>query len=241
MGGERVGEPASQPQLLRGDAVGSRLVDVDPTQFDVRDPAGQALRGHLDQVEGRRPEEQELPGPEARPTVVVNDAAQGGEQLGDAVDLVQDHQVGGLVPQVGVRIVEAATVGRPLQVEVGGAPRPAVSEFARQRRLADLPWTQEHRGSRRADSTPEFLRLEPLDHHANLTSHIRFASVSGVWQRGVFTSGTGRACSGAARGCECGRRRSPNGASTSHLLQHSNVAVGVTAQVMSPAMSMGPG
>ena len=65
--------------------------------------------------------------------------------------------------EVGVRIVEAATVGRPLQVEVGGAPRPAVSEFARQRRLADLPWTQEHRGSRRADSTPEFLRLEPLD------------------------------------------------------------------------------
>ena len=69
------------------------------------------------------------------------------EQARHAVDLVKDHQLVALGAQKGIGIVQAESVGRPLQVQVDRALRPGLGQRQSQGGLAHLARPeQDHRG-----------------------------------------------------------------------------------------------
>lgn len=81
---------------------------------------------------------------QASHTIRIDHTAKHIEQFRRSVDLVEYHELGSLCPQEGVGIVEAAPVGRSLQVEVDRSTWPVRRDGMRQRRLAYLAWSQEY-------------------------------------------------------------------------------------------------
>ena len=62
------------------------------------------------------------------------------------MDLVHDHELSGLRAQVPVGVLEPASVSRALEVEIHRLSPAPSCDLMRQRRLADLPWTEQNHG-----------------------------------------------------------------------------------------------
>ena len=68
------------------------------------------------------------------------------------MDLVDDHQLAGLGAQVGVRVVEAPEVGRPLRVKIHGGVSQAPGNLQCERGLAYLSRAEQDDGRYLAES-----------------------------------------------------------------------------------------
>ena len=144
-------ESASNPQphlvALR------QLADVQRTEIQVRDAAGEALSRLPQEIHRGRAEQQELPRGLTAADALVDDSAQGLKQLGGTVDFVQHHQAVVFRGEIAARVRQLFPVDGILQVEVQALPKGAplarivrLREGSRQRRLADLARSQEGHG-----------------------------------------------------------------------------------------------
>ena len=130
------GNPAAHPEPV--DGFGPRLVDAERRQLVVRDATGKRLRGLPQQVGSGTPEHEE-PGRVPRP---VHQHAQQLEEPRLALHLVDDDESpGGFERQH--RIREPRLVGRVFEIEGRDRLRLCPAHAARQRRLANLPRTDE--------------------------------------------------------------------------------------------------
>ena len=89
-------------------------------ELQLRHAAGQALARLAQQQAGGRAQQQELAGRLAGTTALIDHAAQDGEQLGQALHLVENHQAIALAVQEGFWVIELALGGRQFEIEVQG-------------------------------------------------------------------------------------------------------------------------
>ena len=113
---EAVREPSSHPELV--EPLGAHLGQVERSQFDEVDSPGERLAGLGEQLERRRAQQEESPGPLAFSATGVDRAAQRFEQARRAVDLVEDDQLVGVVGEIEPRRSDPRPVRLGLQVEV---------------------------------------------------------------------------------------------------------------------------
>jgi hypothetical protein len=78
------------------------------------------------------------------PTALIDDAAQRLEQGRYPVNLVDDDQPARLRPQISIRIVKPAKVGRAFEVEIDRTLPTSRRDLERQRGLADLARPEQH-------------------------------------------------------------------------------------------------
>ena len=84
-----------------------------------------------------------MPDPVSRGPAIVNDAAQRLEKGGRPMDFVDDSELSGLCPQVGIGVVQPAQVGRAFEVEVDSPGLSATGDAAGEGSLPDLPGSEE--------------------------------------------------------------------------------------------------
>ena len=121
----------------------------------MHDPPGEALRGLAHEVERGGSEQQEVSGPVSGGAPVVDDAAQDLEQAGSSLHLVDDAQPAAGGPQIGIRVLELPPVGRPFQIEIERVRPPFAGNRACERRLPDLPRSEERDGGHVPQPAPD--------------------------------------------------------------------------------------
>lgn len=102
--------------LLRRD-----LQDVERRQLHVGEPAGKRL-GLTQQIGRRRTKKEKSPGPLAAPAPGIDQPAEDREQLGHALNLVDDNEPVFVSRQVELRISELVAVPRRFEVQVDTVP-----------------------------------------------------------------------------------------------------------------------
>ena len=95
----------------------------------------------LQQVKRGGAQQQVLPGPLAAAPPLINQPAQHREQTGCAVNFVEDDQFVQMVGQIQLGLCEFRAVAFRLQVQIN--TRQGLSDFQRQRGLADLAWPEQ--------------------------------------------------------------------------------------------------
>ena len=137
---ERLRKPATKPE--RVEAVETDFGAVEATQVDKPHPARQRLRHALDQVE-RGAAQDEKAGRRAR---AIRQDAQQREQVGPALDLVDDDEPGERAERL-PRCVQAGQVQGIFEIEVGVWPG---RQIPGQGRLAALAWAEQRGDTKRA-------------------------------------------------------------------------------------------
>ena len=133
--------------------VPSGLADVQGIEGEVSDPSREALAGLAHEVHRSRTQDEEMAGGLVVADPVVDDAAQGPEQVGYTVDLIEHDEAVAHRPEVAAGVGKAVEVGGVLQVEVeagfgraGGVSGGRVGDLPGQRGLADLPRAEQGNG-----------------------------------------------------------------------------------------------
>ena len=160
---EAVGETASNPQLIQ--LLLAHLGDVERRELDKRDSPRQALARLGQQVDRGGAQQQEPAGPGALAPALVDHPAQRLEQAGRALDLIEDHELPGMVGEVKLRLSQTSPVRRGLQVQIGR--RPPVGDLQGERRLPRLPRAEQGNGRRLAQQRSDFSSYPSLDHPCN--------------------------------------------------------------------------
>ena len=84
----------------------------------MRHSAGERFRRLPHEIERCRSEQEKVPRPFAGGATIVDDAAQYLEQVRRAMDLVEHHQLVRLVTEIAIGVVQSATIGGALQIQV---------------------------------------------------------------------------------------------------------------------------
>ena len=120
-----VGKPAPHPQSGHGGGFRRYVQHVEGAKRDELDSPRQGLARLLEQIHGRRSEDQEAAGPVAAPPAPVDDAAQLREQPGGAVDLVENDQAILVLGEEQPRVGELRPAGGRFEVQVQRTRPPA--------------------------------------------------------------------------------------------------------------------
>lgn len=110
---------------------------------------------------------------------VINDAAQDGEQLPDAMNLVDDDELPGLRPQERIGIGEPASIKRPLEIEIQRSALPLGGDSLCQGRLADLTRPEQHDGWQAAEVLFHETPKAPCDlwYPGIITTYVRIPAI----------------------------------------------------------------
>ena len=127
---ERPRKTTAQPQPAC--RASPHLVEREAAELVEGDAAGERLGRLAEQLGSRAPQHEE-----ASAARLVGQYAQGREQLGAPLHLVDDNQAA-KTAQGEHGVVEAREIGGILEVEVLRRPGPLGEQLSRQRRLADL-------------------------------------------------------------------------------------------------------
>ena len=107
------------------------------------------------EVERGGPEQQKVTGAVSGRAPVIDHAAQGLEQTGGSVHLVDYAQPATRGSQIGVRVLELAAVGGPFEIDVERAGAEPAGDGAGERRLAYLPRPEQRHGGACTVAGPE--------------------------------------------------------------------------------------
>jgi hypothetical protein len=131
-------ESAAHPELASGIARSSELTDVDRRELNVRDATGKRLGALSHQVERGRTQQEEVSGLLSGGAAIIDDASEDFEQTRYTMDLIDNNQFAGLRAQKRIRVIQAATIGGPLEVKVHRLGAPCRRDAPGQGRFADL-------------------------------------------------------------------------------------------------------
>src|SRR6185436_20031219 len=94
------------------------------------------------------------------------------EERWKAVDLIDDHQLAGLLAQESLGVGQSAAIGLALQVEVDGAGTPSGDQPAGQRGLSHLSWSEQHNSGQVSEAI-----LDRGGHPSSEGSHSRNSNI----------------------------------------------------------------
>lgn len=121
---------------------------VDRREVDIVDPARKRLGCLSHEIDRCRSEQEEVPCSISRCAPVIDNSAQGFEERGSTVDLVNDYKLSRLCAQERIRILKTASIDRTLKIQVYGSSLSLCGNLSGQSRLTDLTGPeQNHAGN----------------------------------------------------------------------------------------------
>ena len=143
--------------------------NVQGTEFDIGNPAGQGLARLPEQFDRSRSQKKEPAGPAVAAATAVDKAPERLEQFGRTLDFVEDHQFVFMGCQIVGRIGEPCAIRWRLKVEINGfgaGQRPGSDGF-RQRCLAGLARTEQGDGGELPEPIQHRTEYSTLNHSCN--------------------------------------------------------------------------
>jgi hypothetical protein len=131
----------------------------------------------VQQLSGGRAEEQKLSRPEPFAPSSIDLAAQHPEEIWQKLDLIDDNKAPKLFIKIKVWLFEDLTIRRPFKIKVHSVA--CLGYILSQRRLANLPWSQQDDASLAVQRLFNQFAMVPVQHnHAYHTSNVGFARLT---------------------------------------------------------------